>query len=90
MFFFTDENMTEEEMLSDHCPVGLDLNFNLSENYPPSTAVRWTQNSAEYKLITASLYKMAMRNLEANIPENEPWVVFMDVDETILDNSAYN
>ncbi|MBO6792655.1 MAG: endonuclease/exonuclease/phosphatase family protein [Balneolaceae bacterium] len=90
VFFFTDENMTEEDMLSDHCPVGLDLNFNLSESHPPSTAVRWTQNSAEYRLITASLYKMAMGNLEANIPENEPWVVFMDVDETILDNSAYN
>ncbi len=90
VFFFTDENMTEDDMLSDHCPVGLDLNFNLTETYPPSTAVRWTQNSAEYKLITASLYKMASENLGSLIPDNEPWVVIMDVDETLLDNSMYN
>ncbi|MGB0346099.1 MAG: HAD family acid phosphatase, partial [Balneolaceae bacterium] len=89
VFYFTDENMTEDDMLSDHCPVGLDLNFSVNA-FPPSSAVQWTQNSAEYHLITASLYEMAKINLLDNIPQNEPWVVIMDVDETLLDNSGYN
>lgn len=33
---------------------------------------------------------MASENLESLIPDNEPWVVIMDVDETLLDNSMYN
>lgn len=90
VFYFTDETMTEEEMLSDHCPVGLDLQFGDSNSFPPSSAVQWTQQSAEYPLITASLYQMASSNLEENIPENGSWVVIMDVDETLLDNSGYN
>lgn len=89
VFFFTDETMTEDDMLSDHCPVGLDLVLSSNE-FPPSSAVQWTQNSAEYQLITASLYEMAKINVLDNIPSNNPWVVFMDVDETLLDNSAYN
>jgi len=90
VFYFTNENMTEDEMLSDHCPVGLDMEFSANETFSPSSAVQWTQNSAEYQIITASLYQLASSNLVENIPENEPWVVFMDVDETLLDNSAYN
>lgn len=89
VFYFgmTPETMTEDDMLSDHCPVSVDLS--LSKPYPVSTAVRWTQNSAEYKLITESLYHTAVESLaEMNICD--PWVVFMDVDETILDNSEYN
>jgi predicted secreted acid phosphatase len=90
VFYFTDETMTEDDMLSDHCPVGLELHFNNPESFPPSSAVRWTQNSAEYSIITASLYEMATANFEAHIPKNKAWVVFMDVDETLLNNSAYN
>ncbi len=89
VFFFTDENMTEDEMLSDHCPVGLDLMLS-ANTFLPSSAVQWTQNSAEYHLITASLYEMAKINLLDNVPQNEPWVVIMDVDETLLNNSPYN
>ena len=89
VFFFTDETMTEDDMLSDHCPVGLDLVLSSNE-FPPSSAVQWTQNSAEYQLITAALYAMAKINVLDNIPKSEPWVAFTDVDETLLDNSAYN
>ncbi len=89
VFYFTDENMTEDEMLSDHCPVGLDLTL-IANTFPPSSAVQWTQNSAEYNLITASLYEMAKTNLPNSIPQNESWVVIMDVDETLLNNSGYN
>lgn len=89
VFYFgmTPETMTEDDMLSDHCPVSVDLWT--TKPYPVSTAVRWTQNSAEYKLITESLYNTAVESLaEKNICD--PWVVIMDVDETILDNSEYN
>ncbi len=83
----TADTMTEDDMLSDHCPISVDLSFN--KEFPVSSAVQWTQKSAEYKLITESLYKTAIESLaETNICE--PWVVFMDVDETILDNSEYN
>ncbi|MBO6546814.1 MAG: endonuclease/exonuclease/phosphatase family protein [Balneolaceae bacterium] len=86
-FGMTPETMTEDDMLSDHCPISVDLWS--TEPYPVSTAVRWTQNSAEYKLITENLYNIAVEILaEMNICE--PWVVIMDVDETILDNSEYN
>ena len=89
VFYFgmTPETMTEDDMLSDHCPISVDL-FT-SKPFPVSTAVRWTQNSAEYKLITESLYNSAVESL-AKMSISDPWVVIMDVDETILDNSEYN
>ncbi len=90
VFYFgmTPETMTEDDMLSDHCPISLDLNF--APQYPISSAVQWTQNSAEYKLITSFLYQEAQKNIKSFSENSEPWVVIMDVDETLLDNSEYN
>ncbi len=81
------ESMTEEDMLSDHCPVSIQLS--LIKTYPVSSAVTWTQKSAEYRLITAGLYKGAAESI-TSMNKTEPWVVFMDIDETLLDNSEYN
>ncbi len=83
----TADTMTEDDMLSDHCPISVDFSF--AQEFPVSSAVLWTQKSAEYKLITEFLYNTAIESL-ARMNICEPWVVFMDVDETILDNSEYN
>ncbi len=90
VFYFgmNPQTMTEDDMLSDHCPVAVDLW--LTEPYPISTGVRWTQNSAEYALITSSLYQQAEQNIDRFSSMDEPWVIIMDVDETLLDNSNYN
>ncbi len=87
-FGMTPETMTEDDMLSDHCPIAVDLS--LSPSYPISSAVLWTQNSAEYRLITSYLYQEAEKNIDRFSTNDEPWVVIMDVDETLLDNSEYN
>jgi predicted secreted acid phosphatase len=90
VFYFgkTPDTMTEDDMLSDHCPISVDLNF--ATQLPVSASVLWTQNSAEYKLITSFLYQQAQKNIESFSDNSEPWVVIMDVDETLLDNSEYN
>ncbi|XWN38153.1 MAG: HAD family acid phosphatase [Balneola sp.] len=90
VFYFgkTPETMTEDDMLSDHCPISVDLNF--APSFPVSSAVLWTQNSAEYGLITSFLYQEAQKNLKSLAENSDPWVVIMDVDETLLDNSEYN
>lgn len=87
-FGMTPETITEDDMLSDHCPIAVDLK--LAPSFPVSSAVLWTQNSAEYHLITSFLYQEAEKNIESFSSEDEPWVVIMDVDETLLDNSEYN
>ncbi len=90
VFYFgkTPDTMTEEDMLSDHCPISVDLNF--ASPFPVSSAVLWTQNSTEYELITSFLYQEAQKNLKNLAQNSDPWVVIMDVDETLLDNSEYN
>jgi 5'-nucleotidase (lipoprotein e(P4) family) len=81
------ESMTEDDMLSDHCPVSIQLS--LIEPFPMSSAVKWTQKSAEYKIISSFLYRRGIEAIKQMV-KTEPWVVFMDVDETLLDNSEYN
>lgn len=69
-------------------------------------AVCWVQNSAEYRLLTEQTYRMALTQLSigAKDPkwsadevqvveggyENKSPAVILDVDETVLDNSAFN
>lgn len=58
-----------------------------------SSAVKWTRQSVEYPLLTAAIYQQAsaqLRQQVSQLPERSPWLVIMDVDETVLDNSAYN
>lgn len=87
-FSYSGDAMTEDDMLSDHCPVSLQLSFKPS--YPISSAVQWTQNSAEYNIMTSFLYQQAAERIDEYKTMDQPWVVYMDVDETLLDNSGYN
>ena len=52
-----------------------------------SSAVRWLTTSKEYQALTESVYQQATRALPQ--APSDDWVVVMDVDETVLDNSAY-
>ena len=69
-------------------------------------AVAWTQNSAEYVQQVRQAYLMARLQLDAGLADlawtadevqlrnggfsQKPPAVILDVDETVLDNSAYN
>ncbi|MBT8449301.1 MAG: endonuclease/exonuclease/phosphatase, partial [Gammaproteobacteria bacterium] len=83
---FKFEDMTVENMLSDHCAVSVDLQPVESFLSPGLT---WLQTSKEFELMTLGIYKRAEMSLDTlDLPENN-WVVVMDVDETVLDNSNY-
>lgn len=80
------DDMKVESMLSDHCAITTTLTH---EQPMLSSAVRWQTTSKEYQLITRGIYHAAEQKLaELTLPDTS-WVVVMDVDETILDNSAY-
>ena len=72
--------------LSDHCALSLHLD---EQFLPISSAVKWQTRSKEYAFLTQSIYRQATANLMARDLPDESWVVVMDIDETILDNSAY-
>lgn len=52
------------------------------------SAVKWMTTSKEYRLLTESAYMRAGYNLKQKT-QDTPWVVMMDIDETILDNNGY-
>ena len=60
-------------------------------------ALHWLRNSAEYKALTTQIYRDAGAELSAQLHtlhtsgqlKGTNWVVSMDADETILDNSQY-
>ena len=80
------ENMDPDQMLSDHCAVSLQIE---RIELPLSTSVTWQTTSKEYRFLTTSTYRRASRMLnDAELPSS-PWVVVMDIDETVLDNGAY-
>jgi 5'-nucleotidase (lipoprotein e(P4) family) len=80
------ESMQVESMLSDHCAVSLSISTKLSAL---SEAVKWQTTSKEYQLLSRAIYQQASAALAmASLPKQN-WVVAMDVDETILDNSPY-
>nr|WP_269783545.1 HAD family acid phosphatase [Marinibactrum halimedae] len=96
--------MTVEDMLSDHCPITADIAKNPMSRMKAgamtakaattghvSTAVTWTQKAVEYKVLTEKLYLDAVATKVPLFKQlSGRWVVYMDVDETILDNSDYN
>lgn len=82
----TFENMEAGEMLSDHCAISTAL-FAAKPTY--SNAVTWFTRSKEYQLLTEEIYSLATDAVKTVSPDTTNWVVVMDVDETILDNSAY-
>ncbi|MBT0585960.1 HAD family acid phosphatase [Alteromonas oceanisediminis] len=80
------EDMRVSAMLSDHCAVSTTLTVT---SLPLTNAVKWQTTSKEYQLLTTAAFRQAAKLLQQHRLMDEPWVVVMDVDETILDNSAY-
>ncbi|WP_395338478.1 HAD family acid phosphatase [Ningiella sp. W23] len=80
------DNMEVDEMLSDHCAVSLDISSSIK---PLSNAVKWQTSSKEYRFLTRAVYQQAQMMIEQGSTPADNWVVVMDVDETILDNSPY-
>jgi predicted secreted acid phosphatase len=55
-----------------------------------TTGFKWFRRSAEFPLITRYIYDMAARRVDAirmSVNEGPNWVVSLDADETIFDNS---
>jgi predicted secreted acid phosphatase/exonuclease III len=80
------EDMDPDAMLSDHCAVSLTLEVG---QLPLSNSVRWQTTSKEYRYLTTSTYQRAADLLMESERPTDPWIVTMDIDETVLDNSQY-
>ena len=80
------ENMQVKSMLSDHCALTLKLSKNPGTL---SNGVKWQTTSKEYQFLTNVIYKQASNSLKQNALLKDNWIVVLDVDETILDNSLY-
>ncbi len=77
--------------------------FAQQKQYPNLNAVSWMQTSAEYIAVTTGAYQSAARSLDAALADpnwtaayeqgtdlaNKPPAVILDLDETVLDNSAF-
>lgn len=72
--------------------------------HPTTSSTLWMQNAAEYRALTTSVYQAATANLGLAIedsywtayarsngqsPSQQPPAVILDVDETVLNNSAF-
>ena len=80
------DDMNPDNMLSDHCAVSLTLE---NGQLPLSTSVTWQTTSKEYRYLTTSTYHRASEYLKSASLPTTPWMVTMDIDETVLDNSDY-
>lgn len=80
------EDMDPDAMLSDHCAVSLTVEYG---QLPLSNSVTWQTASKEYAFLTTAIYEQAEEALASMSLPDTPWAVVMDVDETVLDNSAY-
>ena len=72
-------------------------------DHPTTRATLWVQNAAEYRAMTSMVYQTATANLalaiedsywsalpyKDNNNQNLPPAIILDVDETVLDNSAF-
>ncbi len=58
---------------------------------PRELAIRYTRDSEEYATIARQIYRLATDSITRLAPgfTRGSWVVVLDVDETALDNSAY-
>ncbi len=80
------DDMNPDNMLSDHCAVSLTLE---NGQLPLSTSVTWQTTSKEYRYLTTSTYHRASEYLKGASLPTTPWMVTMDIDETVMDNSDY-
>ncbi|MCS4510444.1 5'-nucleotidase, lipoprotein e(P4) family [Xylophilus ampelinus] len=67
--------------------VGCQTTLNQSASIS-TAALYWMQNAAEYRALTYQAYHLARERFD-NAPLDKRRVVVMDLDETVLDNSAY-
>ena len=60
-------------------------------NQKLSSALHWFRDTLEYCRLTTSVYAAALRAAYRQAVRHGPngWIVFMDADETVLDNSLY-
>ena len=79
---------------SDHCPIAVELNIRDLGDLAPqkglmSTGLKWYRRSAEFPLIARFIYDQAKRRVDAihAMSDAPNWVVSLDADETIFDNS---
>lgn len=80
---------------SDHCPVAVEVTIPDFRDLAPkareiSAGLKWFRRSAEFPLITRFIYGQAARRVNAiksELRDSVPWIVSLDADETILDNS---
>lgn len=54
-----------------------------------SLETRWVRDSVEYWTLTRQTYRTALEQVTARAAKQKKWAVVLDVDETVLDNSAY-
>lgn len=80
------KNMAVDAMLSDHCAIVVNIQ---NTKLPLTNSVKWQTQSKEYRALTRSTYQRATQVLADMTLPDSPWVVVMDIDETVLDNSAY-
>jgi predicted secreted acid phosphatase/endonuclease/exonuclease/phosphatase family metal-dependent hydrolase len=80
------DDLRVDSMLSDHCAIVTDIQKTV---LPLSNAVKWQTRSKEYQTLVRGTYQIAQQALTNMSKPDKPWVVMMDLDETILDNSAY-
>ncbi len=65
------------------------ISVTLTEDKLPND-IRWVRNSTEYSSICEQTYQSAWKILKTKAEqETEEWVIIMDLDETVLDNSQY-
>jgi predicted secreted acid phosphatase/endonuclease/exonuclease/phosphatase family metal-dependent hydrolase len=78
-----------ERAPADHCPIAVDINFDtgLSRGY------RWIDVSAEFEALARKTYAEAGAQLAEIVknrdPKAKPWIVVLDVDETVLSNLGF-
>jgi predicted secreted acid phosphatase len=92
------------ERLSDHCPVVTELDLdqpisavakhaNDNTYFIPSRADQYQEHAAEYRALARSTFTSAAAAVDAiaksRQPGSSPWVVSLDADETVLDNSPF-
>ncbi|HET7024352.1 MAG TPA: HAD family acid phosphatase [Gemmatimonadales bacterium] len=59
---------------------------------PQSLEVKYVRDAEEYATLTRMVYRMASASVAhqaAALPRGTVWAVVLDLDETVLDNSAY-
>ena len=66
------------------------LLFSSTASASDALETRWVRDSVEYWTLTRQVYRTALQQVTAHAAETKgAWAVVLDVDETVLDNSAY-